>query len=161
MSEVDSGHSVPASIVIQRRIEWPDTDASGHWHNTAGFRLIEVAETALLDRLGLLDEVYGRLPRVRIDAHFMRLLSFRDVVDAAIEVATVGRSSISYEFTLSRGGEESMRASVVAALLDEQGRPRAWPDSLRTLLLTAGPQPGEFLHAGADSHVANETPVPR
>ena len=24
-----------ASIVIQRRIEWSDTDASGHWHNTA------------------------------------------------------------------------------------------------------------------------------
>ena len=30
-----------ASIRIQRRIEWSDTDASGHWHNTAAFRMIE------------------------------------------------------------------------------------------------------------------------
>src|SRR6266508_4617798 len=27
----------PASIVVQRRIEWPDTDASGMYHNTAAF----------------------------------------------------------------------------------------------------------------------------
>src|SRR5436309_592020 len=44
------GDGSPASIVVQRRIEWPDTDASGRYHNTAAFRFIEVAETTLLDR---------------------------------------------------------------------------------------------------------------
>jgi hypothetical protein len=51
--------SEPASITIQRRIEWSDTDASGHWHNVAAFRMLEWAETALLDRLGLVDNVYA------------------------------------------------------------------------------------------------------
>jgi hypothetical protein len=32
---IGSGLMAFASIVIQRRIEWSDTDASGHWHNTA------------------------------------------------------------------------------------------------------------------------------
>src|SRR5688500_12812436 len=90
----------PASIMVQRRIEWPDTDASGVYHNTAAFRFIEVAETALLERLGLLDDVYARLPRVHIEADFLRALRFRDVVDIELAVAGVGKSSITYEFQM-------------------------------------------------------------
>jgi hypothetical protein len=52
----------PASIRIQRRIEWSDTDASGAWHNSAAFNLIESAEVALVDALGFREDVYGRHP---------------------------------------------------------------------------------------------------
>src|SRR5262245_40158851 len=38
--------SEPASLRIQRRIEWTDTDASGAWHNSAAFNLMESAEVA-------------------------------------------------------------------------------------------------------------------
>src|SRR5207247_4665598 len=55
MGEEQRGEA--ASIVVQRRIEWSDTDASGAWHNSAAFRFLEVAETALLDSLGILDDV--------------------------------------------------------------------------------------------------------
>src|SRR3989442_11857413 len=92
--------ATPASIVVQRRIEWPDTDASGYHHNTAAFRFIEVAETALLERLGFLDDVYGRMPRVRIEADFLRLLRFRDLLDIRLEVAEVGASSVTYQFEM-------------------------------------------------------------
>src|SRR5216117_4044558 len=94
------GGGSPASIVVQRRIEWPDTDASGNYHNTAAFRFIEVAETALLERLGLLEDVYGRLPRVHIEANFRRPLRFRDVIDISLRVAALGRSSATYEFEM-------------------------------------------------------------
>jgi acyl-CoA thioester hydrolase len=147
MSEIDSAPTNPASVVVQRRIEWPDTDASGHWHNTAGFRLIEVAETALLERLGILHEVYGRLPRVRINAEFKKLLNFRDVVNARISVAAVGRTSVTYDFRIDRDGQPSMEASVVAVLVDDHGRPRTWNDELRQRLLEAGPQGSELLAA--------------
>src|SRR5256885_17221943 len=83
----------PASIVVQRRIEWPDTDASGMYHNTAALRFIEVAETALLDRLGFVHQVYGRHPRVRIEADFLRPLRFRDLVGIELRVAEGGRTS--------------------------------------------------------------------
>ncbi len=88
-SDRSAGSSSPASIVVQRRIEWSDTDASGNYHNSAAFRLIENAETALLDRLGFLHEVYGRLPRVHISADFVRPLAFKDLVDVAVAVAAV------------------------------------------------------------------------
>jgi acyl-CoA thioesterase FadM len=145
MNEIDAAPTNPASIVVQRRIEWPDTDASGRWHNTAGFRLIEVAETALLERLEMLEDVYGRLPRARIDAQFKELLSFRDVVDARISVIAVGRTSVTYDFRVERDGRLSMYASVVAVLVDEVGRPQPWKEEHKQRLLTAGPQASEVL----------------
>src|SRR2546422_9988570 len=101
------GGGSPASIVVERRIEWPDTDASGMYHNTAAFRFIEVAETALLDRLGFVHEIYGRHPRVHIEADFLAPLRFRDLVDVELTVAKVGRTSIHYDFEMrSNGGGE-------------------------------------------------------
>src|SRR3989442_13608551 len=84
----------PAGIVVQRRIEWPDTDASGMYHNTAAFRFIEMAETALLERLGLVHEIYGRHPRAHIEADFLLPLHIREMVDAELTVAKVGGRSI-------------------------------------------------------------------
>ncbi len=135
----------PASIIVQRRIEWPDTDASGRWHNTAGFRFIEVAETALLERIGILDDVYGRLPRARIEADFKRLLVFRDVLDLFLGVSRVGRTSVNYTFELRKGGDVCMTADVTAVLLDESGSPTEWPREYRELLMRSGPQSPELL----------------
>ena len=135
----------PASIIVQRRIEWPDTDASGRWHNTAGFRFIEVAETALLERLGILDDVYGRLPRARIEAEFKKFLVFRDVLDCFIGVTRVGRTSINYMFELRKSDDVCMTADVTAVLLDENGAPTDWPQGYRDLLMNAGPQSPELL----------------
>src|SRR5438552_18466852 len=87
-----------ASIVVQRRIEWPDTDASGMYHNTAALRFIEVAETALLDRLGFVQAIYGRQPRVHIDADFLRPIRSRDLVELELCDAAVGRMAVSLDF---------------------------------------------------------------
>lgn len=139
----------PASIVVQRRIEWPDTDASGLYHNTAAFRFVEVAETAMLERLGMLQEVYGRLPRAHIEADFQRPLRFRDMVDIRLSVAEVGGSSVTYAFEMSCQGDVAVRGKAVAVLLAEAGgRPVRWPDELRELLLSGGPQAPELLTTG-------------
>jgi YbgC/YbaW family acyl-CoA thioester hydrolase len=139
----------PASILVQRRIEWPDTDASGLYHNTAAFRFIEVAETLLLERLGILEEVYGRLPRAHVEADFSLPLRFRDLVDVNLRVAAVGRSSITYEFEMRANDEVAVTGRAVAVLLDGESRtPTPWPDEHRALLLEAGPQPPEFLVKG-------------
>ncbi len=143
-----SGSDAPAhaSITVQRRIEWSDTDASGYWHNTAAFRWIEVAETALLHRLGIMNEIYGRMPRVRISAEFRKGLRHKDLVDIELSIADVGRSSVTYAFRMTSGGDVAVEGSAVAVLLDRAGgRPVPWPDEYRTLLLESGPQPGEML----------------
>jgi acyl-CoA thioester hydrolase len=139
----------PASIRVQRRIEWPDTDASGMYHNTAAFRFIEVAETALLERLGFLHEVYGRMPRVHIDADFKLPLRFRDLVDIRLAVSAVGQTSVTYTFDMSREGEVAVSGTAVAVLLSGAGgRPVAWPNGWRDRLLTGGEQAPELLTRG-------------
>ena len=138
-----------ASLTIQRRIEWSDTDASGHWHNTAAFRIVEWAETALLERLGILDDVYAHLPRVHVEADFHRELDFRDLVDATIAVTDVGDSSVTYSFTIDRDGERCVTMTVVAVLIDADRRKRPWPEGHRKLLTEAGPQPPERLVVGS------------
>ena len=139
----------PACITVQRRIEWADTDASGHYHNTAAFRFIEHAETALLDRLGFVHEIYGRHPRVHIEADFLLPLRFRDLVDIELTVDDVGRTSVAYSFEMKSGDQVAVRGSAVAVLLSEPGgRPVPWPDEYRQRLLTAGRQLGERLAEG-------------
>ena len=141
--------ATPASILVQRRIEWPDTDASGVYHNTAAFRFIEMAEAALLERLGFLEETYGRLPRVHVEADFARPLRFRDLVDIHLRIGDVGSSSVTYEFEMRSDGEVAVTGRAVAVLLAEDERaPTPWPEKHRRLLLSAGPQPPELLVQG-------------
>jgi acyl-CoA thioesterase FadM len=137
-----------ASIRIQRRVEWVDTDASTKWHNTAALRMLEAAETALLDRLGLLEEVYGRLPRVSIQARFLHVLRFREKVDVDLTVTSLGRTSITYRGSISNRGEVAATGEVVAVLVDDAGRPRQWTTHQRKLLGAAGPQTPELLAEG-------------
>jgi acyl-CoA thioester hydrolase len=135
--------------VVERRIEWPDTDASGMYHNTAAFRFIEVAETSLLERLGFIHEIYGRHPRVHIEADFLQPLRFRDLVEIELRVAAVGRTSVTYQFEMRAHGAAAVRGRVVAVLLTGPGgTPDPWPEEFRRLLLTAGPQGAERLVSG-------------
>ena len=148
-SHTTTGPPAPASILVQRRIEWPDTDASGLYHNTAAFRFIEVAETLLLERLGILEEIYGRLPRAHVEADFSMPLRFRDLVDVNLRVAAVGGSSITYEFEMRASDRVAVTGRAVAVLLDESSRtPVPWSDEHRTLLLEGGPQAPELLVRG-------------
>ncbi len=150
MNDRPSSPTAPASIVIQRRIEWSDTDASGHYHNTAAFRMIEWAETALFERLGLLEAIYGNLPRAHISIDFRKLLDFREIVDISLSIAEVGSSSLTYHFTIERAGELCVEAKVVTVLLNRDGSKRSWSDDHRKLLLESGPQAPELLIVADD-----------
>ncbi len=147
----------PASIRIERRIEWWDTDASGYCHNTAVSRLLETAETLLLSRLGFLHDVYGRLPRARLEIDFLRPLGFHDAIHAELSVTGVGRSSATYSMRIIRGDEPCVRLRAVVVLLDRAGgRPVEWDANHRRLLLTAGPQVAERLVPEAGDSSLNE-----
>jgi acyl-CoA thioesterase FadM len=138
----------PARIVIQRRVEWPDTDAAGHWHYSAVVRWVEAAESVLLERLGLL-ELYGVHPRVRFEVDFLARLWFPDTVDIHFRVIEVGRSSVRYGFEVHRGDENAARGSVTAVYVDRgTGAARPWPDRVRQALREGGEQQPERLASG-------------
>lgn len=127
-----------ASVVVRRRIQWFDTDASTKYHNTAPLRLMEEAEAVLLDRLGIVREVYGWLPRAHVSIDYRHPLRFWDEVDVAIRVTDVGRTSVTYEFSVRQGDRVCSDGRVVAVLIDHEGRARTWPDAWRRLLLDSG-----------------------
>lgn len=128
----------PASVVVRRRIQWFDTDASSKYHNTAPLRLMEEAEAVLLDRLGIVRQVYGWLPRAHVTIEYRRPLHFWDEVDVALEVTEVGRTSVTYGFIVRQGKEVCSEGRVVAVLIDERGTPREWPEAWRRLLVDSG-----------------------
>jgi acyl-CoA thioester hydrolase len=119
---------------VRRRIQWFDTDASAKYHNTAPLRLMEEAEAALLDQLGIVREVYGWLPRAHVTIDYRRPLRFWDEVEVDVEAAEIGRTSVTYAFRVRREEEVCADGTVVAVLIDEEGKPRTWPDEWRRLL---------------------------
>lgn len=130
----------PASIVLRRRVEWADTDASGKYHNTAAFRLAEQAETRLLTALGLIEAIYGRLPRVHMSVDLTEPLRFNDVVDVELSVEAVGDTSVTYAFELRKDGRSVARGRMIAVLLRRSGGKEEWTEEHRRILETAGPQ---------------------
>jgi YbgC/YbaW family acyl-CoA thioester hydrolase len=130
------------SATVRARIQWSDTDASGHYHFTTAFRLFEAAEGELFAALGLLSETSGRLPRVHASADFKRALHFRDLVTVQAVVEDVGRASLTLRFEIHRGDELCVEGRVVTVLLTRaEGELARWSDSQRERLLGAARQP--------------------
>lgn len=132
--------TAPASIVVRRRVEWADTDASGKYHNTVAFKLAEQAETRLLTALGLTEEIYGRLPRVHMSVDLTESLRFNDEVEVELRVERVGRTSLEYAFAIRRAGVEVATGRMIAVLLRADGEKEAWLPDHRERLETAGAQ---------------------
>ena len=126
-------HSNP-SVTVERMVEWPDTDAAGHYHHSAVIRWVEAAEAALHSELGL-DELFGTVPRVRYEVDYVARLWFRDRVQITLEVADVGRTSLTYAFTVRRDAEVAARGRMVCVNSDPKGTgATAWPDDVRARL---------------------------
>jgi acyl-CoA thioesterase FadM len=139
----------PASVRVQRRVEWAQTDAAGHHHWSAVLLWVEEAETVLHERLGIAHRTFGREPRVHLSLDFSGRLYFRDLVETEITVQDMGRSSARYAFTVTRAGEIAATGVMVTAYTSlDDGRAEPWPDDLRSALTTGGEQVPELVGAG-------------
>ena len=77
------------AIRVERTVEWPDTDAAGHYHHSSVIRWVEAAEAELHLALGLPD-LFGKVPRVRYEVDYLDRLWFRDRVSIDLRIASVG-----------------------------------------------------------------------
>ncbi|MEE9297647.1 MAG: thioesterase family protein [Acidimicrobiia bacterium] len=124
-----------ASVTIERRVQWIDTDAAGVCHNSVVHRWAEDAEAELHRRMGIIDETFGVTPRVRVEFEFAAPLRFDDVVDIALTVADLGETSVTYLIKVRNGQELAVSGKIVAVYIDgESGVKRPWPDHLRRAL---------------------------
>jgi len=137
-----SSSSLP-SVLVERRVEWSDTDAAGHYHFSSVLRWAEAAEAVLLRRLGL-DGLFGSIPRVHFEADYLERLWFGDSVGIELRVEKVGTSSLHYSFVVSgpNGPAATGRMSVVHSAATAKGS-APWPEETRRVLCEAGPQAPE------------------
>jgi YbgC/YbaW family acyl-CoA thioester hydrolase len=119
--------------VERMRVAWVDTDAGGRIHFTNAFRWAEVAETSLMRRLGMLER-WGDYPRRHVEAEFHKVLRFEDEFDVRLRVEAVGRTSITYAWTLERDGEVYVSGRHTVVSVDREGRPEPLADDVRAAL---------------------------
>jgi acyl-CoA thioester hydrolase len=120
--------------VEHARVAWVDTDAGGRIHFTAAFRWAETAETALMRRLGLLGAEWGDYPRRKVEAEYLKVLRFEDEIEIRLRVENVGRTSVTYAWTIAKDGDPHIRGRHTVVQVDGEGRPEPLSDALRAAL---------------------------
>jgi len=124
---------VSVEHVERLRVAWVDTDAGGRIHFSNAFRWAELAETALMRNAVSLGE-WGNFPRNHVEAEFQKVLSFDDEIEVRIRVERLGRTSITYGWTISKGGEPHVIGRHTVLHVGEDGRPEPLPDRVRAAL---------------------------
>jgi 4-hydroxybenzoyl-CoA thioesterase/acyl-CoA thioester hydrolase len=137
-------------FTTRRRIEFADTDLGGITHFSRFFVFMETAEHEFLEALGsnVWLEVDGERvawPRVAASCEYHRPARFGEVIDIHVRVRRKGDTSMTYEFTFSRDGEElaSGRMTSVCCVLDPSEGIRAIPIPPAIAGKLDEPPPGE------------------
>ena len=116
-----------ATVTLERQLDWIDTDAAGYWHHSTLWRFVEAAEAQLHRDLGIVDVTFGFTPRRRLEAEFFAPLHFDRPAAITLAVASVGRTSATYEARLASDDTLIATARVVVVFIDGDGRASPWP----------------------------------
>ncbi|WP_280709401.1 thioesterase family protein [Kitasatospora sp. GP30] len=134
-----------ARAVHRCRVEWMDTDAAGHHHNSAVVRFVEAAEATLMRACGITG-YFGAAPRVRYEVDFTSPLWFGQDVTTILVVERIGTSSLTLRFEV--WGEETDRhprslaaaGRYVTAYVPAGHRSAVpWPDAWTAVWKQSGP----------------------
>jgi acyl-CoA thioester hydrolase len=129
---------------IQRIVEFCDTDMAGIVHFSNFFRFMEAAEHAYLRTCGLSVVLSWQgqtitFPRVNATCDYLRPARFEDVLDIDVSVEHIGRTSVRYAFTFSKGSDVLARGGITAVLCrvrdDHTLEPFEFPAALREQVL--------------------------
>jgi acyl-CoA thioester hydrolase len=136
---------------VDRTVEWVDTDASGHQHNSAVMRWVESAEAELFRTLDLPD-YFPNAPRVHQSIHYRSKLWFGQRITATVGIHKMGRTSLTYAFEVhghphlkSAGGIAAYGTVTVAYVPSGSAAAQPWP---REILEALDSLPKDDAHAG-------------
>lgn len=135
----------PSSCSIERTVEWVDTDAAGHQHNSVILRWAEACEAQLFRDLDL-PEYFPTAPRVQQTVNFTAKLYFGQRVRTTIHVQELGDKSMTLIFTTQglqfNGAPESRAAHgtvVTVYVAPGASRSSSWPTLFRELIVPTLP----------------------
>ena len=111
-------------FVWETRIRFVDTDASGRIHYTSMFRHFEVAEQEFLREAGCpftsaaLEDV--SFPRVHVECDYRSELRYDDLIQIAMTVERLGRSSYTLAFLVTCEGREAAHGRIVVVCINKR-----------------------------------------
>ncbi|SAI10297.1 thioesterase [Bordetella ansorpii] len=116
-------------------LRWGDSDSLNHLNNTVYFRLMEEARMRILYGAGMqLPGPGAGAILAHASCDFMRPLTYPADVRVTHRVARIGRSSIEFELTLEKLGDEAgiyARGRNVLVCMDfVANRSQPWPEEL-------------------------------
>ena len=119
---------MPASIELERRLRWADSDAAGRLHFPRIFEIVEEAESELVRKIGWpMNRSMGYdFPRVNIECRFMRVLELDAPFKLRLTAGRLGRTSIRYDYQVFD--------AVGELVVLQNGKPVEIPVSLRAAL---------------------------
>jgi acyl-CoA thioester hydrolase len=130
------------TVKEQIRVRWSETDSAGIVHFPNFFMYFEVAEQKLmreilnLDLAGASQSRVLRLPRVEAYCQYSSPARFDDLLEIELSVTAIGRSSITYAFSVFNKTTAKASASgrVKVEAVDENFRPVEIPSEVLELL---------------------------
>jgi acyl-CoA thioester hydrolase len=92
---------------------WSDNDIYGHVNNATYYSYFDTLVNRMLIERNLLDPAKSAAIGVVVETgcRFFASLSFPDVIDAGLRVASIGNSSVRYEIALFRKGAKDATAT--------------------------------------------------
>ena len=126
-------------FVFESRVRFGDTDASGRIFYVSLLNHFDAAEAEFLRFLGVgYREIQDRkvgFPRVRVECDYTGALEYDDLMQIAVTVDRIGRSSFTLAFDVSVEGRNAARGKVTIVCVD-RGTHKAipLPEKLRAAL---------------------------
>jgi acyl-CoA thioester hydrolase len=125
----------PSPLILERRVDFAQTDAAGILHFSTYFLYMEAAEAALFRELGIpllwrdADGAFG-FPRIDCHCKFRQPAEFDDLIRITLRIEEILSGRIHYAFTFT--GQDGRRRATGAmttacAHRDEAGQLRSVP----------------------------------
>jgi len=131
------------SIREEVRARWSETDTAGIAHFTSFFVYFEAAEKKLFREILRTNfsnppetrKIFG-LPRVEAYCQYFAPAKFDDLLEVELKIGKIGRSNITYEFTVFNKTSNKISASdrVKVVAIDKDFKPMEIPSEIGELL---------------------------
>ena len=113
-------------------VRFADLDPRGHVNNAAYATYLEQTRAAWVDAVVETDLVEIDMVLAHLEIDFERPIELGHDVAVALDVVSLGRTSIVMEYEVLADGERAAAAKTVQVIVDvETGRARALPDAMR------------------------------
>jgi acyl-CoA thioester hydrolase len=127
---------MPASIELERRLRWADSDAAGRLHFPRIFEIVEEAESELVRSIEWpMNRSMGYdFPRVHLECRFIRVIELDARFRLRLTVGKLGRTSIRYDYQVFADDDELAIEGTMTVVVLQHGKPAEIPATLRTAL---------------------------